>query len=48
MNGADRNQDLSKFKRLVWRKFMLPIKFFLTDKFFPAISPLEKSSFAKI
>ena len=54
-NGADRQPgmslqmpNLSKFKRLAWPKFMLPIKFSYTDKDFPVISPLEKSIVAKI
>ena len=54
-NGLDRQSgmwlslpNLSKFKQLVWPKFMLPIKFFLTDKDFPAISPFERSIVAKI
>ena len=55
MNGADRQSgmslpmpNLSTFKRLVWPKFMLPIKFFHTDKNFPSISPLEILTVAKI
>ena len=40
--------QISKFKRLVWPKFMLPIIFFLTYKVFLAISLLEKSITAKI
>ena len=48
-NGADRQSgmwlptpNLSKLKRLVWLKVMLPIIFFLADKVFPVISLLEK------
>ena len=40
--------NLSKFKRLVWLRFMFPIEFFHTDKNFPSISPLEKLIVAKI
>ena len=53
-NGADRQSgmslpmpNLSKFKRLVWPKFMLPIKIFHTDKNPQSISPLEKLIVAK-
>ena len=45
VNGANRQSgmslpmaNLSKFKRLVFPKFMLPIIFFLTDKVFPVIA----------
>ena len=54
VNGADRQSgmslrmpNLSSFKRLVWLKFMFPIKFSHTDKNFPSISPLEKLIVAK-
>ena len=54
-NGADWQTgmllpipNLSKFKQLVWPKFMLPIGFFLTDRILLAISLLEKLIAAKI
>ena len=54
-NGADLQSgmslsmlNLSKFKRLAWPKFMLPVKFFHIDKNSPSISPLEKLIVAKI
>ena len=58
-NGADWQSgmslpmpNLSKFKRLVWPKFMLPNNniplFFSNIVIFPAISLLEESIIAKI
>ena len=54
-NGTDRQSgmslpmpNLSEFKQLVWPIFMLSIKFFLTDNYFPTISSLEKSIVDKI
>ena len=40
--------NLSKFKRLVWPKFMLPLVFLLTDKVFPEISLCDNLIIAKI
>ena len=41
-------RNLFKIKQLIRPKYMLAIKFFLTDKIFPTVSPFEKSIVARI
>ena len=40
--------NLSKFRRLVWPKFVFTERYFLTDRVFVAICLLEKSAVAKM